>query len=299
MKYLCVFFLCIVCSAQVAAQMKTFEIQGHRGARGLAPENTIPAFIRAIDEGVHTLELDVVISKDGKVVVSHEPYFNPPISTFPNGEAVLLDTETNTYKLNYREIKKYDVGKRGNPAFPEQQKIAAYKPLLKEVIKTAENYAKQKGLPPLQYNIELKSLSEEYNISQPEPKEFSDLVVKIIAKHLPAERVTIQSFDFEILKYWHNQIKNENYPKVSLSALIEPDDNNDVEYNLSKLGFVPDIWSPYFKMLTAEIVSELHTKDVRVIPWTVNEISDMKYVKAIGCDGLITDYPNRINWIKE
>ncbi len=277
----------------MAAQTPNFEIQGHRGARGLAPENTIPAFFRAIDEGVHTLELDVVISKDRKVVVSHEPYFNPAISTLPNGEFVSQATQNNTYALNFREIKRFDVGQRGNPAFPEQSKINAHKPLLKDVLKRSEAYAKKRGIAPLRYNIELKSLAEEYNISQPEPQAFSDLVVRIIAAHLPPERVTIQSFDFNILKHWHQEIAAGNYPKVALSALIEPTDNNEVAYNLEKLGFIPDVWSPYFKKLSSEIVAELHEKGIRVIPWTVNEMVDMNKMQEIGCDGLITDYPNR------
>ncbi|MDP5139863.1 MAG: glycerophosphodiester phosphodiesterase [Spirosomaceae bacterium] len=292
-KPIIVTFFSLLFMPQLFAQKTDFEIQGHRGARGLMPENTIPAFLRAIDEGVDTIELDVVISKDGKVVVSHEPYFNPPISTLPSGEYVQKSTQGNTYELSYRKIKKYDVGKRGNPLFPEQQKMAVNKPLLKKTIKAIEKYAKKRGLTPLKYNIELKSLVEEYNISQPEPQEFCNLVSKIIAKKLPAERVTIQSFDFNILKYWNKEAGAENYPKVALSALIEPEDNNDVDYNLEKLGFTPDIWSPYFKKLTKDIVNELHRKNIKVIPWTVNEISDMKSIKTMGCDGLITDYPNR------
>lgn len=293
MKQILIFCTLTLIAFQLTAQNPSFEIQGHRGARGLVPENTIPAFLRAIEEGVHTLELDVVISKDGKVVVSHEPYFNPQIATLPNGELVTAETKSNIYELNYRQIKKFDVGLRGNPNFPEQQKMSAHKPLLSKMIKTSEAYAKSKGIAALNYNIELKSLEEEYHISQPEPEEFCDLVVKIISKYLPPERVTIQSFDFNILKFWHQQIKSRNYPSVSLSALIEPEDNNDIDFNLNKLGFVPHVWSPYFKKLSTETVAQLHAKNIRVIPWTVNEIDDMKFVKKIGCDGLITDYPNR------
>lgn len=295
-------FICLFIfqfTMQTNAQTTKFEIQGHRGARGLMPENTIPAFLRAIDEGVDTIELDVIISKDGKVVVSHEPYFNPTIATAPNGELVTKATQGNTYEMTYREIKKYDVGKRGNPFFPEQQKMAIYKPSLKKTIQTIEKYAKKNGIKPLLYNIELKSLEEEYYISQPKPKEFSELVEQIISKKLPADRVTVQSFDFNILKHWNKEITAGNYPKVALSALIEPEDNNDVNFNLEKLGFTPDVWSPYFKRLTKEIVSELHAKNIRVIPWTVNEIKDMNYMKEINCDGLITDYPDRAKMLME
>jgi glycerophosphoryl diester phosphodiesterase len=258
LKPFSVCFLLIQLAMQTNAQTRDFEIQGHRGSRGLMPENTIPAFLRAIDEGVDTIEFDVVISKDRKVIVSHEPYFNPLISTLPNGESATEETQGNIYEMNYKIVKKYDVGKRGNAIFPEQQKIAVHKPLLKKTIRAIEKYARKKGLEPLKYNVELKSLVEEYNISQPEVAEFSDLVERIISKKLPPERVTIQSFDYNILKHWNREIVSNNYPKVSLSALIEPMDNNDVTYNLQLLGFRPDVWSPYYKMLNEQVVKELH-----------------------------------------
>lgn len=275
------------------AQNSFFEIQGHRGSRGLMPENTIPAFKRAIDEGVHTLELDVVISKDHKVVVSHDPFFNPDISTGPGGQAITESTQGNLFLINYKQIKKYDVGLRGNPNFLEQEKIKVSKPLLSQMLKEVEAYAKKKGVAPLLYNIELKSLEEEYNISQPAVDIFSDLAHNVIFKILPAERVTIQSFDFNILQHWRKKIDQGIYFEANLSALIEPMDNNDVDFNIEKLGFRPDIWSPYFLQLDEKRVAELHKMGIKVIPWTVNEVKDMKAVKEMGCDGLITDYPNR------
>jgi glycerophosphoryl diester phosphodiesterase len=299
LKPFLVCFLLIQLSMQTNAQTQNFEIQGHRGSRGLMPENTIPAFLRAIDEGVNTIELDVVISKDRKVIVSHEPYFNPQISTLPNGESATEETKGNIYKMNYKMVRKYDVGKRGNAIFPEQQRMAVHKPLLKKTIKAIEKYTKEKGIEPLKYNIELKSLVEEYNISQPEVSEFSELVERIISKKLPPERVTIQSFDFNILKHWNREITAGSYPKVTLSALVEPLDNNDITHNLQLLGFKPDIWSPYYKVLNEQVVHELHEEGIRVIPWTVNEVSDMISIKQMGCDGLITDYPNRAKEIME
>ncbi len=277
----------------MTAQTSHFEIQGHRGSRGLMPENTIEAFKRAIDEGVETLELDVVISKDRQVVVSHDPYFEPTISTSPSGVEITEATKGNLYLLDYSEIKKFDVGLRGNPNFPDQKKQKAKKPLLKNMIKSAERYAKSKGVPPLKYNIEIKSLREEYRISQPEVSEFSDLVHDIIFKYLPPERVTIQSFDFNVLKHWYVKIHIGEYENVSLSALIEPYEDNDIQKTLDKLGFKPNIWSPYFLQLDSEKVKELHYLGIRVIPWTVNDIKDIMAVREMGCDGLITDYPDR------
>ena len=275
------------------AQTMEFEIQGHRGSRGLMPENTIPAFKKAIDLGVHTLELDVVISKDKKVVVSHDPFFNPNCTTDPSGKFITKENQGNLYQLTYEEIKKYDVGLRGNKDYPEQEKVAVYKPLLEDMIRESEKYAKAKGVKPLKYNIEIKSEEKEYDISQPKVEEFSDLVYKIIIKQLPPERVTLQSFDYNVLKFWNKQIEQKKYKPITLSALIEPFDNNDVKFNLEKLGFKPQIWSPYFAQATEKRVKELHELGIKVIPWTVNKREDMEKIKAVGCDGLITDYPDR------
>jgi glycerophosphoryl diester phosphodiesterase len=275
------------------AQNMEFEIQGHRGSRGLMPENTIPAFKKAIDLGVHTLELDVIISKDKKVVVSHDPFFNPNCTTDPSGKFITKENKGNLYQITYEEIKKYDVGLRGNKDFPEQQKMAVYKPLLEDMIRESEKYAKAKGVKPLKYNIEIKSEEKEYDISQPKVAEFSDLVYQIIIKQLPPERVTLQSFDYNVLKFWHQQIEQKKYKSIALSALIEPMDNNEVQFNLVKLGFKPQIWSPYFVQATEIRVKELHELGIKVIPWTVNKREDMEKVKAVGCDGLITDYPDR------
>ncbi len=280
-------------SAHCMAQKSSFEIQGHRGCRGLLPENTIEAFYKAIDLGVQTLELDVVISKDKQVVVSHDPFFNPDITTAPDGSYLTEETKNNLYHLDYKSIKKYDVGLRGNPNYPQQVKQKAIKPLLSKMLKATEKYAKSKGVNPLKYNIEIKSLPEEYNISQPEVGEFSDLVHDAIFSVVPVERVTIQSFDFNVLKYWYTRINAGEYQEAELVALIEPFDNNDIDYNLKKLGFKPAIWSPYFAKLTKEDVAKLHNLGIKVIPWTVNEVVDMEAVKEMGCDGLITDYPDR------
>jgi glycerophosphoryl diester phosphodiesterase len=275
------------------AQNMEFEIQGHRGCRGLMPENTIPAFKKAIDLGVHTLELDLIISKDKKVVVSHDPFFNPNCTTDPTGKFISKENQGNLYKLSYEEIKKYDVGLRGNKDYPEQQKMSVYKPLLEDMIRESEKYAKAKGVKPLKYNIEIKSEEKEYDISQPKVEEFSDLVYQIIIKQLPPERVTLQSFDYNVLKFWHQQIEQKKYKSIALSALIEPMNNNEVRFNLDKLGFKPQIWSPYFVQATEKRVKELHELGIKIIPWTVNKQEDMEKVKALGCDGLITDYPDR------
>ena len=275
-----------------------FDIQGHRGCRGLMPENTIPAFLKALDLGVTTLELDVVISKDRQVVVSHEPYFNSAFSIGPDGKSVGKGDEKslNLYQMNYADIKRYDVGSNGNPAYPEQQKLKAHKPLLSKVIEQAEAYRTAKNLPAFSYNIELKSEPSEYNKSQPEPADFCDLVRAIIKKQVAAERVnpdrvTVQSFDFAILRHWHQQASTGKYPNVRLAALVE--NLRSPQKNVEELGFKPDVYSPYYKLLSQDKIARLHKQGIQVIPWTVNQRDDMARLKAWGVDGLITDYPDR------
>lgn len=279
--------------AALSEPTPSFDIQGHRGCRGLMPENSIPAFKKALDLGVTTLELDVVISQDGQVVVSHEPYMNADFCIAPDGRPVekRAQKSLNLYKMPYAEIARYDCGSNGNPGYPEQQKMKVSKPLLREAIREAEAYMKQKALNPVQYNIELKSEEKEYGLSQPPVPEFSDLVYRVIIEQLPADRVIIQSFDFNVLKHWKRQIDAGNYKKVRLAALVA--NLKSMDAHLSELGFKPDVYSPYFKLLSREKIQKLHSQNIRVIPWTVNQVNDMKELKGWGVDGLITDYPDR------
>jgi glycerophosphoryl diester phosphodiesterase len=290
MKNLLLLFL--LTNIVMAQKSKHIEIQGHRGARGLLPENTIPAFRKAIDLGVETLELDVVVSKDKIVVVSHDPFFNPNTTTDPKGKPVKNESDYNLYNLNYASIRLFDVGIRGNPNFKKQEKTRCFKPTLLEVIRDANRYAKLKKRPAPKFNIEIKSLENEYNLSQPGPKDFSDLVLKTIGKRIRPENLCIQSFDFNVLRYL-NEV-NAPIKKFKISVLIEPLDENEITPNLDKLGFTPDIWSPYFKTLSESRILELRQKQIRVIPWTINEVKDIEQMIEMGCDGIISDYPDRV-----
>ena len=260
-----------------------FDLQGHRGARGLSPENTIQAFNKALDLGVNTLELDVVISKDNKVVVSHEPWLNEEVTLDAKGNKITKETALafNMYKNNYRKIKSYDVGSIGNPKFLEQRKEIAYKPLLSEVITFAE--AKNSEI---RYNVEIKSTpTDEEKGYQPSVAEFSNLVIEQLKNSkLPLERITVQSFDPRVLEYIH-----KTYPEFTLAFLTY---QNNFETNLKMLSFVPEIYSPYFILLNKEEVKNIHNKNMKVIPWTVNKKEDMVNLLHMDVDGIITDYPN-------
>lgn len=249
-----------------------FDWQGHRGARGLYPENTIGAMKEALKYPITTLELDVVISKDNKVVVSHEPWFNPHICS---------SIKQNFFELNYSEIKKVDCGSKPHPVFGEQLKVFANKPLLGELLKEVKD-------SKINFNVEIKSTpEEEKNKFQPDYKTFTALVIKELLSHIPAERFTIQSFDWRVLKFVH-----ENYPHMSVSALSE--EIISPEEVIKRLGFTPQIYSPFIKRISATDVAAFHAKKMKVIPWTINTVEEMKAAKAMGVDGIITDYPNLI-----
>ena len=273
---------------------RTYDLEGHRGCRGLMPENTVPAFLKALSLGVNTLEMDVVISQDGQVVVSHEPYMNAEFCIRPDG-APVTKAEQKTlilYKMPYAEIKRYDTGSNGNGRFPEQQKQKAYKPLLSEVIAATEAYRTENKLPPFGYNIELKSEPDQYDLSQPQPAPFCQLVSAVLTKaNLDPSRIVIQSFDFAVLQEWNRQMQAKKVLPVRLSALVE--NIRGVAHNLEKLGFKPAIYSPNYQLIGRESIAELHQQGIKVIPWTVNTPADMRRMLDLGVDGLITDYPDR------
>lgn len=281
--------LLLTASAGAQGQfIPTFDLQGHRGARGLFPENSVPGFLAALDQGVTTLEMDVVITADKKVIVSHEPWMSAAICTDSSGNPITPADEKkhNIYKMTYEQVQLFDCGSIGNKDFPEQIGMESTKPLLSDVIRYVEHYIKDYTRYQVDYNIEIKSDAGTDNQYHPEPGEYADLVYEIVDAYLPWRRVVIQSFDLRVLRYLH-----ENHPAVRLSLLVENLQSPDV--NIKKLGFRPQVYSPGFKLLSQQRVIELHQKSIRVIPWTVNDPEDMARLVQWGVDGFITDYPNR------
>jgi glycerophosphoryl diester phosphodiesterase len=288
-----IIWLCaVLCMELTKSVAQTgFNLEGHRGCRGLLPENTIEAMYKALDIGVTTLELDVVITKDHKVLVSHEPYINALFASHPSGKPVLPAEEKalNIYKMTAKQAQQYDCGLRGNVRFPQQLKQKAIKPLLADLLKATEAYAKKHGLAKPYYNIEIKSEAKEYGISQPNVAQFSDLVYAVCAKYIAPKYLTLQSFDFQVLEYLHAQRSKGVYKKFSISALVEEKDKMNI---LPLLTFKPEIFSPDYTLLTQEMLQSYQAKGIKVIPWTVNKIDDMRKLRQWAVNGFITDYPN-------
>ncbi len=275
---------------------ENFSFQGHRGARGLVPENTIPSFIKCLELGYPAFELDVVITGDQQVLVSHEAWFNSLITTKPDGKA-LTKAEAmshSIFEMSYEEIKEYDVGRRGHPLFPKQVAMAVHKPLLKEVIEVSNAYAAEHGLPTVWYNLEVKSFkdgAEGYGKYNPEPDVFADLVYDVLADTGIRDQVIVQSFDPNVIQAMH-QIDGD----IPISMLV--DNQQSFEDNLKRIDFKPDVYAPYYKLIDEDLVKQVHGEGIQIVTWTVNKVKHMKRLIRMGVDGVISDYPDKFIKIK-
>ncbi len=265
-----------------------FDVQGHRGARGLSPEDSIPAFRKALYLGVHTLEMDVVISSDEQVVVSHDPHFSATICRMPNGEPISSaeEAELVLFAMHYEEIRCYDCGSSPHPDFPDQDLQPVRKPLLREVIRMAEEHVRRYDRAPVGYNIETKSTPDGDNRLHPPPERFTELLVDVVRERGIADRTTIQSFDPRTLK-----VARTMAPEIRLSLLV-PFDGASLDELLTFLGFTPAIVSPDYRLVDADLVERARGDGMQVLPWTVNKRADMLRLRELGVDGLITDYPD-------
>lgn len=269
---------------------RTPELHGHRGCRGLRPENTLPAFLHALALGVDVLEMDVVISADNQVVVSHEPWLNSAICLGPEGETIetIPSPRFNLYQMPYELIRQCDCGQRPHPAFPEQVSGPAYKPLLREVLAAAEATTRPIGRPPIRYAIELKSSPAGDAFFHPAPENFLALVTAEIDQAQVVARTTLLCFDPRILRF-----ANLHQPTLATCLLLEA--GQPWLASIEALGFVPTTLGPDFTTVTRAAVQELRSKypHLRLVPWTVNLPSDMQALQALGVDGITTDYPDR------
>lgn len=262
-------FLLAVAASFGAGPPTKIQVQGHRGARAVLPENTLPGFEYAIEQGADVIELDLGVTKDGVVVVSHDPVLRPPVCEGPNPGAALQ-------QLTLAEVRQWDCGTLQNPAFPRQRPVPGTRmPTLDEVLALAP-----KG--DFLFNIEIKISAATPELAPP-PEEFVRLVVGEIRKHGVESRVIVQSFDFRVLHEMKSQA-----PQIRLAALYSGAERDFVEIaREAGAGIV----SPEFRMVTAERVRAAHAAGLEVVPWTVNEPADWDRLIAAGVDGIITDDP--------
>lgn len=271
------------------AYARNVIITGHRGEPAHFPENSIEGFLSAVKKGVDALELDVVISADQKVVVSHEAFMASHYMLDPKGDPIPKDKERNynLYRMPYDSIRKFDGGSKRNVKFPRKKNFKTYKPSLEEVIDSVDMYTAETTRSPVIYMIELKSNPKNYLIYQPHPKEFVDLVMQVVMNRGIENRTIIKSFDPNILN-----VAQESYPQVTTSFLVS---KKGIEKNLSRLNFTPDIYGAHHRLVKNQrFVDRVKSMNMKLIPWTVNRKTRIRKMLSYGVDGIITDYPERV-----
>lgn len=292
---------------------QSLDLQGHRGARGLLPENTLPAFAQALTLGVTTLELDTAVTKDSVVVVSHDPTLNPDITRGANGQW-LASNNIAIHSLTYSQLQQYDVG-RIRPRTPYALRFSTQQPVDGSRLPSLAAVfalARRAGNNTVRFNIETKISPEQPQNTLP-PAEFTRALIALVRAEKLESRVTIQSFDWRTL-----QLVQQEVPQIATVYLTAQQpwlDNIRARdsaspwtagFHVSRYaGSVPQmikaaggaVWSPYFGDVTLEAVREAQQAGLKVVVWTVNEPRDITRMIDLGVDGIISDYPDRLRHI--
>ena len=271
--------------SEAKSKNQSLEVQGHRGARAVFPENTLAGFDYALKVGVDTLELDLAVTKDNVLVISHDPFINPTICLGPGGKKLGSKTKTLIRQLSFKQLQEFDCGSLKNPRFPEQQPVAKEKiPSLEQLfglVKASKHPASKR----VKFNIETKIVPA-YEDATPEPEEFVQLVVALVKKYKLVSRVTLQSFDDRTLV-----VSKRLEPKIKTALLIA---YNHVDMVTLAKGIGADIISPNHEWILKTDVVALHKAGVQVIPWTVNDPQGWSRLIKMGVDGIITDHPQAL-----
>jgi glycerophosphoryl diester phosphodiesterase len=283
MKIWFLFLLSLICGSATGQSLHGFDLQGHRGYRALWPENTWLGMKAALEAGVATLEMDVVISKDHQVVLSHEPWMNTEICATPSA--------LNLYQMDYAQIRSYDCGSpSGHPRFAHQRPWPSPKPLLKEIFDSVRVYCKDMGRVLPLWNIEIKSRQEWDGVFHPSPEDYVRLVLDVVTASGMKDRCMIQSFDRRIppcvfaLDSTVELVVLEEYRRNPFKTKV-------AQCTLDAVVVPVGTYAPQYRMVTRRLVRRMHQKGIRVVPWTVNEPKAMRRLLQMGVDGLITDDP--------
>jgi glycerophosphoryl diester phosphodiesterase len=274
----------------------TVDLEGHRGARGKRPENTIPAFVYCMEQGMTTLELDTHVTKDKDLIIHHDDTLNGTICQDAQGNpAAKIPVKT----LTVAELKTYDCGARKNGEFPEQEPVKGTRlSTLKELFDFVKAYEKEHNIAvPFMFNIEIKL---EENATIEEILQAARIMVKTVEDAGMTDRVLIQSFVMDAIQ----EVKKLN-PAMKTSALFQPtypqgfmltigQPSNSDDIIAKAVGVGADVISPYYLYCTSDFMKKSHEKKLQVIPWTVNEPDVMARLLKCGVDGMISDYPDRL-----
>ena len=265
-----VFLMLMASGANSATAGKRILVHGHRGARARRPENTLPAFEYAIAHGVDALEMDMAVTKDNVIVISHDPILEAPVCTGPQKSAVIR-------QLTLAEVRRWDCGAVQNPRFPTQQTVPGTRmPTLDDVFQLA-------GRGSFDYNIETKSFPDKPEYTPP-PEEFARMVLQKIRQYKLEKRIILQSFDSRTLVAMRKLA-----PEIRLSALVENDARDFVA--IAAAAANAEIVSPDFHLVTPEKVAAAHRAGVQVVPWTADTPADWDLLVKAKVDAIISDDP--------
>ena len=278
------------------SRFNQIDFQGHRGARGLSPENTMVSFLQCYTYGMNTIELDTTLTKDGDLMIHHDVETNPDLCQLKDGGPI---EKRPVRQLTVAELKTFDCGSKPNARFPGQ-KLSPGESLvtLSEFFAKIREYEASRSVSvPMRFNVEVK-VSEDF--TEEELAGSVEALKKAVLKNDVAKRTTVQSFRLELLP-----MVKEHLPDVALAALFEPTPEQeeqlkkgsaangmDILDTAKELGV--DIISPYFGYVSSSFLAKAKSLSLKVIPWTVNRPEDMKRLLELGVDGLITDYPDRL-----
>lgn len=268
-----------IAQAEVKVVKPSIEVQGHRGARGRLPENSLPAFEYALQVGVDVLELDLGVSRDKVLVVNHDPFIDPERCLDKDGNR--LSERIPLAALALQEIQQFQCGVLPHKRFPQQKSMKVKMPTLEEVFDLVKN-SKLPAAKTVRFNIETKLVPAMPELT-PSPEVFAKMVLDAVKKYGWLNRVVIQSFDHRSLR-----AAKKLEPKLVISPLVE---NTLLNYSLLAKDLKAAIVSPNLLWITAPEVQDLHSHGIRVVPWTANEEKEWARLIEIGVDGIITDYP--------
>lgn len=255
-------------------------IFGHRGCRGIMPENTIASFNKALEFNIDGIEWDVVVNKDKQLVISHEEFMDKNYCLDPNGEPIKNEKSHSIYHLSQKEIEAYDCGTKEYSKFPEQEHFKTYKPLVQEAFEKIDF----KGKIIL---FEIKSEERLYGKEQPFPEEYVEIILKEVEHFKYNEQVIFMSFDPAILELLN--VKAPEYKLVYLHESLGLSGNK----MLKQLTFKPYALGIYSKFITKKTVEKAHYKNVKIFAWTVNKEKEFNRLLETKLDGIITDFPNK------
>lgn len=259
------------------------EFFGHRGCRGLLPENTIIGFNKALELGADGIEWDVIVNRDNELIISHEPYADAQYCLDTSGEEILknIEKDFNFHQMSTKQIQDFDCGSKGNPKFPEQQKIKAFKPTVQEAFKSV----KLEGKTIL---FEIKSEEKDYGIFQPEPTKYAEIIAKEVEGYAFKDNIVFMCFDANLLNELHKLLPDFKYVYLTYLPF------KSIKSFLTDISFTPYALGMYHVTIKEKDVTKANMEGVKIFAWTVNSEKQCKKLIRYGVEGIITDYPDRI-----